>query len=113
MRKVSNRNLPLFLNGRKEGAFVVHFEGEDAVLVRGCESCAKCCAIKVGRGGDKRDAVEGRQHREFELEGIIGGDAEGCVSYPVVLRNFDFEFLEDFISLRRRYLLDPDIPHRS
>ena len=82
MREVAHGDLALFLHGGEEGPLVVDLEGEDAVLVGRAEGGAEDGA--VGRRGCwvQRDAEEGGEHAEFELQGVVGGESEGR---PVVV----------------------------
>ena len=90
---MSHCDLPLLINVSQEGPLVVDAEVEDAVLVgRGEGGLVDCrvlrCADRV-----ERDAVEGREHAEFELEGVGGGDGEGDVVVEGVFGELDLECL--------------------
>lgn len=72
MRKVSDGDLLLLLDARKEGPFVVDLEDKDAVLVREAKRGGESRAVGgVSRWGEG-EALEGREHAEFELEGVGG-----------------------------------------
>ena len=77
MRKVSDCDLPLLLNVGKEGTVVLDVEVEDTVLIRGLEGGAKDGRVCGLREGGEIDAVEGRQHAEFELDSVAGSRDEG------------------------------------
>ena len=76
VRKVSYRHLSLLLDVRQEGTLVVDFEGEDPVLVWQFEGCAEDGAIGCCADGVEWKAVEGREHAEFKLEAVCGGNDE-------------------------------------
>lgn len=52
MCKVPDGDLPLLLDVREEGAFVIYFEGEDAVLVGSGEGCGVEGGVAWRRGGE-------------------------------------------------------------
>lgn len=94
MGKVSYGDLVLLLNTREEGSLVGDLECKDAVLVRRGESGAEDRAVG-GRGGRRqRNAVERREHGEFQLESVVGRNRERHVMRLVVLANFDRVFLK-------------------
>lgn len=93
MSKVPDRNLSLLIHICEERTAVVDAEVKDAVLVGSTERYAKNGRI---RGlGDRREieAVEGREHAEFELEGIVLSGDEGREMIVFVLGDFDLESL--------------------
>ena len=99
MRKVSYSHLPLLLNVRQKGALVVDFEGEDPVLVRQFEGCAEDGAVGCCADGVEWKAVEGREHAEFKLEAVCGGDDEGRVVGISVFGEFNVEGLCGGVSI--------------
>ena len=60
MREMADRDLSLLLDRGQKGPLVVHFEREDAVLVRRCECRGVDGAVVGGVGGVEGDAVKGR-----------------------------------------------------
>lgn len=93
-------DFPLFLDIRQPGTLVVDFEREDAVLIGGGEGCGvDGCVAGLGEGGGRGEergeiqAVEGREHAEFELQGVVGREAEGNVVGSGVFGEGDAEGL--------------------
>lgn len=76
MREVTYGDGVLFLKVGKEWSLVVDFKIEYSVLVWETDFGAVNGGIGGGRGWSERDTVEGRKHRDFELEQIIGWDGE-------------------------------------
>jgi len=76
---MADGNLNLLLDVGKEWAFVVYFEGEDAVLVGELEGGTVNGAVGSCREGLERKSVEGREHGEFELYVVSGRRLEGGV----------------------------------
>lgn len=91
MRHVAHRHRVLLLDVGQEGALVVDLEVEDAVLVGQLEAGGEGGGVRGGargRGGEGQ-AVEGREHRELELEDVGGGDGEGGPRVPGVFGEGD------------------------
>ena len=99
MRKVSYSHLSLLLNVRQEGTLVVDFEGEDPVLVWQFEGCAEDGTVGCCADGVEWKAVEGREHAEFKLEAVCGGDDEGRVVAIGVFGEFNVEGLCGGVSI--------------
>ncbi len=87
MRKVPHCNLLLHFYVRQPWTLVVHFERENAVLV-GCREGGSIRSSVLRNGveggwgredGCKAEAVEGREHSEFELYVIASGKVEAGV----------------------------------
>lgn len=96
MGKVAHRHLTLLVEGGEEGALVVDAEVEDAVLVGQAEVGGEDGRVGVrGRRRERRqrEAVEGRQHREFELQLVAGRGQEGLEVVLGVLGDLDLEGL--------------------
>lgn len=89
MGKVAHRDGGLFLNVGVEGALVVDLEVEDAVLVGQLERGRVGGAVGARGDGLEGQAVEGRQHAELELQGVLFGDGEGGPGVPDVLGQRD------------------------
>lgn len=86
---VSDADSGLLLNVGEEGALVVDLEVEDAVLVGEGEGCVEDGG-GLGCGGRiEIEAVEGGEHGEFELEGVLVGKCEGNPLVPDVLGDGD------------------------
>lgn len=79
MREMPHGHCSFLLDVGEEGALVVDFEGEDAVLVGESEGSGEGGCIGGGGGsGGQGEAVKGREHGDFELEGVVGrGEGEG------------------------------------
>ena len=85
---VADRHRLLVLEVRQEGPLVVDLEVEDAVLVGQGEGRRVRRRLLAGLLGRRRQRqpVEGREHAEFELQGVRGrGDGEGGPLVPGVL----------------------------
>lgn len=94
--EVAHRHLALLVEGGEEGALVVDAEVEDAVLVGQAEVGGEDGRVGVrGRRRERRqrEAVEGRQHREFELQLVAGRGQEGLEVVLGVLGDLDLEGL--------------------
>lgn len=89
MGHVADGNGVLLLDVGEEGALVVDLEVEDAVLVRQDEGGGVSGGVGGAGLGGKRDAVEGGEHAELELEVIAAGKCEGGPLVPGVLRDRD------------------------
>lgn len=93
MSEVADGHLVLFLDVGEEGALVVDPEGEDTVLVRDGKLRAVDGAVLGAGGGLQLQAVEGGEHGELELQGIVGGHLEGDVPVVTVLGDLNAENL--------------------
>jgi hypothetical protein len=93
VRKVANGNLSLLVDVREEGAAVVDAEVEDAVLIGGFEGDAKDGGVGGLADGREVEALEGREHAEFELDVVAGGGDEGLEVVVGVFGDFDLEVL--------------------
>ena len=69
---MADRDFSLYFHIREKWPFVVDFEGKNAVLVWGFESGAEEGAVGRMRGWLEVEAVEGREHAEFELDRVLG-----------------------------------------
>lgn len=100
MRKVADRDLALLVERRQKGALVVDAEVEDAVLVGQAEVGREDRRVGVRwRRGQRRqgEAVEGREHGEFELDGVVGRGEEGLEVVLGVFGDLDLERLRLFL----------------
>jgi hypothetical protein len=95
---MSDCDLPLFLNVREEGTVVLDMEIEDTMLIGGLEGGAEDGRVCGLREGSEVDAVEGRQHAEFELNGVAGGGDEGGQVGVGVFGDLDCECLKHTVS---------------
>lgn len=89
---VADRDGVLGVDVGQEGALVVDLEVEDAVLVgrpEGDRVGRRLLGRRLQRRGLERQTVEGREHRELELELIVGGDGKGPPGLAVVLGERD------------------------
>ena len=90
MSKVSDRDSVLLFDVGEEGSLVVDFEVEDSVLIWELEACG----VDGGAWGSSQklegQAVEGRKHREFELELVAGYGDERLPGVPRVLGKLNF-----------------------
>jgi hypothetical protein len=77
VRKVAYSDLSLLIDVCKEGSAEIDAEVEDAVLVGGFESDAEDGSVCSLRDGREVQALEGREHAEFQLDVIGGGGYEG------------------------------------
>lgn len=83
----------LLFNVGEERPLIVDAEGKDAMLVRNCEAGAIYSAVLGPARRGQRETVEGGEHSELELYGVLGGDLEGDKSVIAVLGYFDMERL--------------------
>lgn len=119
MCKVAHRHLAFLLDARQPGSFVVHLEGEDAVLVGRRKGRRVDGAVAGDCGWGEREALKGREHAEFELERVGGRwEGEGCPVCARPLGDFDGEVLRWFVSKlnlssRQNGWRAHDIPHHS
>lgn len=90
---VADSHLVLFLDVGEEGTLVVNTEGEDTVLVRNDELSAVDSTVFCLSGRLEVKAMEGGQHGELELEGVILGDLERNILVVAVLGNLNAEDL--------------------
>lgn len=67
VRKMSDTDLPLFINVGKEGSLIVDAKVEDTVLVGKFKGGGINSAVRSLRNGFQRQTVEGREHGEFKL----------------------------------------------
>lgn len=91
--KVADSHLVLLLDVGEEGALVVDAEGEDAVLIGHSEMGAENGAVFSPARRSEIQPVEGRQHGEFQLQFVTGGNLEWNEPVTVVLGDFDMESL--------------------
>ena len=90
---MANSNFPLDFHVCKEGSFVVDFEREDAVLIRSFEGGAEDGAVGCLRDGLELEAMERREHAEFELEGVRGQDSKRGQFVIKIFRKLNIEGL--------------------
>lgn len=93
VRVMANGNFVLLLDVGEEGTLVVDTEGKDSMLVGDGEACAVHSAGFRSERWLESEAVEGREHGEFELQSILTGDLEGNVSVVNVLGDLDAKYL--------------------
>lgn len=93
MRKVPDRNLPLLVDVGEEGAAIVDAEVEDAMLIGSLEGHTEDGGVCGLGDGSEVKAVEGREHAEFELDGVSGGGEVGGEMVTLVFGDFDLEGL--------------------
>ena len=93
VRKVPHSNLSLLINGGDEGAAVVDAEVEDSVLVGCSKPNTKDSRIRGLRNRREIEALEGREHAEFELDVVLFGGLEGNKAVVFVFGDFDLEVL--------------------
>ncbi len=93
MRKVSNGDLPLFIDGGDEGAAVIDAEVENTMLVRSLEGDTKDGCVRGFRNRSEIEAVEWREHAELKLNLIVGGENEWGEMVVGVLGDFHLEML--------------------
>ena len=93
MRKVAHRDLALLVDVGEERAAVVDAEVEDAVLVGRAEGDAEDGRVCGLRDGGQVQALEGREHAEFELDVVGRGRGEGREVVVCVFGDFDLEVL--------------------
>jgi hypothetical protein len=91
--KVADGDLSLFVNVCEERAAVVDAEIEDAVLIRSLERDAKDGRVCGLGNGSEVQALEGREHAEFELDVVVRGGDKGLEVVIGVLGDFDLEVL--------------------
>lgn len=94
VRVMADGNFVLLLDVGEEGTLVVDTEGEDSMLVRNGEACAVHSAGFRSEGRLESEAVERREHGEFELQSILAGNLEGNVSVVNVLGDLDAKDLQ-------------------
>lgn len=94
VRKVAHRHLVLLLDIGEEGALVVDAEREDAVLIGSDKLGAVHGASLRAAGGLEGQTVEGREHGEFKLELILGGELKGNPLVVGVFRHLNAEELQ-------------------
>lgn len=114
MGHVADGDGTLLLNIGQERPLVVDHEVEDAVVIRNCEGNL-VHTLGLGRGALLRlelQAVEGREHAEFELQLIVVGDLEAEPLVPDPLRDGDSVLL-DLVSVRHNFNSCMDITYRS
>ena len=70
MGEMANSNLALDFYIREKRPLIVHFERENAVLIRCFEGRAEDGAIYGLGNWLKVKAVEGREHAKFDLQGV-------------------------------------------
>lgn len=85
MSHVSYANSSLLLDISEERSLVVDEEVEDSVLIGQDEAGAKGSGILGCACRSEIEAVEGRKHREFELQGVTFGNDKGNPLVPDVL----------------------------
>ena len=91
--EVADGDLPLLVDVGDEGAAVVDAEVEDAVLVGGLEGDAEDGGVGGCGDGRQVEAVEGRQHAEFQLDLIAGVWDEGLEAVADPLGDLDLVVL--------------------
>lgn len=91
MGHVSDRHSVLLLDVGEEGALVIDLEVEDAVLIGKFErdGVSRGFGGGVGLVEGQRQAVEGGEHGELELEDVVGGEGEGGPLVVGVFREGD------------------------
>lgn len=82
---VADSHLMLLFNVGEERPLVVDAEGEDAMLVWNREAGAIYSAVFGPAGWGQRESVEGGEHGELELHGVLRRDFEGDESVVAVL----------------------------
>lgn len=99
---VADGDFMLFFNVGEEGALVVNTVGKDSVLIGDGKACAVYSAIFGSAGWLQIEAVEGRKHGEFELQGVFGGDLERNIFVVNVFGDLNLKHLqENYISTSR------------
>ncbi len=93
VRKVSDGDLPLFIDGGDEGAAVIDAEVENTMLVRSLEGDTKDGCVRGFRSRSEIEAVEWREHAELKLNLIVGGENEWGEMVVGVLGDFHLEML--------------------
>ena len=93
MSIMADSHLVLLLNVGEEGTLVVDTEGEDTVLVGDGELSAVDGAVFRLGGRLEVKTMEGGQHGELELKGIILGNLERQILVVAVLGNLNAEDL--------------------
>ena len=76
MRNVTHADRVLLVDVGQERALVVDAEVENAVLVRQDKGSPVDSSVGGRVDGFQVEAVEGRQHREFELQSVLIGGSE-------------------------------------
>lgn len=94
MSHVSYAYGSLLLDVSEERSLVVDEEVEDSVLIGQDEAGAKGSSIVGCACRGEIEAVEGREHREFELQSIALGNGKGNPLVPDVLGQGDVVSLE-------------------
>lgn len=89
MRKMTNSYCVLLHDVVVERPLVVDQEVEDAMLIRAFKVDRVGCTICRDHSRGQGQAVEGRQHRELELQHIFLGDDEGSPVVPYVFGHGD------------------------
>lgn len=74
---MSNGNLSLLIDVREERPLVVDAEVEDAMLIGEFETRAVNGGVLGGLDRDEGEAVERREHCEFELQSVVLWGGEG------------------------------------
>lgn len=82
VRKVTHRHGVLLLDVGIEGPLVVNLKVEDAVLVGQLEGSGVDAPAGWGFHVGEGEAVEGREHGEFELQDIVRGGLKSLVAVP-------------------------------
>lgn len=93
MGKVAHGDLALLVDVGEEGPAVVDAEVEDAVLVGRAERGTEDGAVGGAADGGEIQPVEGREHAEFELDGVAGGGDIRGEMVMIVFGDFDGEVL--------------------
>lgn len=94
MSVVADGHLVLLFDVGEKGTLVINAEGEDSVLVGNHEACAVDSAGFCPLDGLEVETVKGREHGEFELQGIFRGHFEGDVFVMNVFGDLNVEDLE-------------------
>lgn len=94
VRVMADGDFVLLLDVGEEGTLVVDTEGKDSMLIGDDEARAVHSAVFRSEGRLESEAVERREHSEFELQSILAGNLEGNVSVVNVLRDLDAKDLQ-------------------
>lgn len=93
MSVVANGHLVLLFDDGEKGTLVVNAEREYSVLVGDNKACTVDGAGFCPLDGLEVETVEGREHSEFELQGIFRRDLEGDVFVINVFGDLNVEDL--------------------
>ena len=93
MREVTDSDLSLLVDGRKERSSVVDAEVENAMLIGRLEGDAEDGSVCGLGDGREVQALEWGEHAEFELDLVVGGWDKRSQVIVRVFRDFDLEVL--------------------